>query len=254
MRHVTSRNGTAITFDQASEGELAHRFAPPRIEGGSAMSEPTAQTTRTLLACGVVAGPLYLIVGLMQALTRDGFDLTRHDLSLLSNGDWGWIHIGNLVASGLLVIACAVGIRRVLRSGRGGTWGPLLIGVYGVGLIGAGVFAADPALGFPPGTPADATAISWHGLLHIVFGGVGFLGLIAACFVLARRFVALGERGWAAYSVATSVIFFASFVGIASGSGSSWIILGFWIGVVLTWAWIAAIAARLMDGLSGVKY
>ena len=41
----------------------------------------------------------------------------------------------------------------VLHSGRGATWGPLLLGVYGLGLIAAGVFATDPALGYPPGAP-----------------------------------------------------------------------------------------------------
>ena len=34
--------------------------------------------TRVLLACGVVAGPLYVIVTMAQALTRDGFDLKQH--------------------------------------------------------------------------------------------------------------------------------------------------------------------------------
>jgi hypothetical protein len=29
--------------------------------------------TRTLLTCGIIAGPLYVAVGLAQALTRDGF-------------------------------------------------------------------------------------------------------------------------------------------------------------------------------------
>ena len=90
-----------------------------------------------------------------------------------------------------------------MHPGRGGTWGPLLVGLYGLGLIGAGIFVADPALGFPPGTPADANTISWHGLLHFLTGGMGFLGLLAACFVFARRFAARNERGWAAYSVAT---------------------------------------------------
>ena len=34
-------------------------------------------------------------------------------------------------------------------------------------LIAAGVFRADPALGFPVGTPADAREVSWHGLAHL---------------------------------------------------------------------------------------
>jgi len=48
----------------------------------------TTQTTR-LLACGILAGPLFLAVWLLQALTRDGFDPSRHPLSLLSLGSWG---------------------------------------------------------------------------------------------------------------------------------------------------------------------
>ena len=173
----------------------------------------------------------------------------RHDVSLLSTGDLGWIQITNFLVTGLLTLACAVGMRRVLHSGRGSTWGPLLIGVYGLGLIGAGIFTADPALGFPPGTPADATAISWHGLMHFVTAAPGFLALIAACFVFARRFATPNQRGWAVYSVITGVVFFAGFFGIASGSGQSWTILGFWIAVVLAWAWLAAMAIRLMTKL-----
>ena len=219
---------------------------PDAGEGGTA-----SRRTRALLLCGALAGPLYLVAGLAQALTRPGFDIKRHDLSLLANGDLGWIQMANLVVSGLLVVAGAVGMRRALATGRGRTWGPLLVGIYGMGLVGGGFFTADPALGFPPGTPADAQAISWHGLLHFVSGGVGFLALIAGCFVFARRFAGRGERGWAAYSVVTGVVFFLAFAGIAAGSGNGWTILGFWIGVVLAWSWISALALRLAGREAG---
>jgi hypothetical membrane protein len=215
---------------------------------GTSSTVTETKLTHLLLACGVIAGPLYLIVGLIQAFTRPGFDITRHSLSLLSNGDWGWVHITNLILTGLLTMAGAVGIRRALHTGIGSTWGPWLIGLYGLSLIGAGVFLADPALGFPPGTPADAINVSWHGLLHLAVGAVGFLALIAACFVLARRF-ASQQRGWMLYSVITGVVFFAAFIGIASGQGNPWTILGFWIGVVLAWSWISALSARLMNAL-----
>ena len=211
-----------------------------------------AKLTRVLLLCGVVAGPLYVIVGVIEMLTRPGFDPTRHDLSLMSNGDWGWIHISLLILTGLLTIAGAVGMRRVLRGGRGGTWGPLLLGIYGLGLIGAGFFTADPALGFPPGTPANAHAVSWHGLLHFICGGIGFLGLIAACFVFARRFAARRQRGWVAYCVATGVIYLVAFAGIAVGSNSvgvitTVVILAFSVAVVLGWAWVSAMAVKLLS-------
>ena len=81
--------------------------------GGESITPPDAETsglpgaggqyslTRTLLACGVVAGPLYIVVGVIQMLIRPGFDIRRHELSLMSNGDLGWIQISNLVLTGL---------------------------------------------------------------------------------------------------------------------------------------------------------
>src|SRR6266511_22109 len=106
---------------------MTHDLSTPRtgVAGTSA--------TRALLAGGVVAGPLFIVVGLLQAYTRDGFDLRRHPLSLLSNGDLGWIQITTFVVTGLLFAGTAVGMRRVLHPGRGGTWGPLLVGAVGGG-------------------------------------------------------------------------------------------------------------------------
>jgi hypothetical membrane protein len=217
------------------------------VSSNERTSNPSSHSklTNVLLACGMIAGPFYIVVGVIQALTRPGFDILRHDLSLLANGDLGWIQITNLVLSGLLVIAFAFGMRRVLHDSRGGIWGPLLVGVYGVGLIGAGFFTADPAFGFPPGTPPDAHTISWHGLLHFITAGIGFLALIAACMVMARRFASQGLRGWAIYSVVSGILFFAAFVGVATGSGQSWSVVGFWIGVLFIWTWISILAARL---------
>ena len=187
-----------MSTDTHRRALLPQTITTPRAEDTSPSSAMSTTPTRFLLACGVVAGPLYILVGAIEILTRPGFDMTRHDLSLMSNGDWGWIHIAMLITTGLLTIAGAVGMRRTQRGGQAGSWGPLLVGVYGAGLIGAGFFRADPALGFPPGTPADTRTVSWHGMLHLVSGGIGFLALIAACFIFARRFAAYGQRGWAA--------------------------------------------------------
>ena len=199
----------------------------------------TAVRTPTLVHCGLLAGPLYAGVALAQGLTRTWFDLTRDDVSLLANGGLGWLQIANFLASGLLTVACAVGLRRLPQL----RWGPILLGVYGVGLIAAGVFRADPSNGFPPGTaPGRNTQISWHGMLHLVSAGVGFLGLIAACFVFASRFGALGHRTWAVYSRLTGILFFAGFAAIASGSTSRLVVLAFWVAVLLGWTWIALLA------------
>ena len=115
---------------------------------------------------------------------------------------------------------------------------------YGLGLIGAGLFVADPAFGFPPGTPADANSISWHGLLHILSAALGFAALIGSCAVFSRHFVAEHQSVWTVYSIGTGLVFLAGFVGVASGSGNSWSVIAFWIAGVLAWSWITAILLR----------
>lgn len=166
-------------------------------------------------------------------------------MSLLANGAVGWIQIANFVVVGGMVIAAAIGARRALASQAGGRWGPILLGGYGVGLVAAGAFTADPAFGFPPGTPAGPQPMSWHGTAHLICAAIGFLALIAACFVFARRFATVVRRDWATYSVATGVAFGAGFVGIATGSGSVAATLVFTATVLIAWAWVTAISMHL---------
>ncbi|WP_433507282.1 DUF998 domain-containing protein [Pseudonocardia halophobica] len=70
-----------------------------------------AATTRSLLGWGVVAGPFYLVVGLAQALTRAGFDLTRHPLTALLLGDLGWLQLLNFLLTGLMTGGCGGRLR-----------------------------------------------------------------------------------------------------------------------------------------------
>lgn len=164
-------------------------------------------STRTLLAAGAVAGPLFIAVATAQVLTRDGFDLGRHPLSLLALGDMGWVQISNFVVAGLLMIAFASGVRRRLPDGRGATWIPRLVTGFGVGLISSGIFVADPENAFPLGTPGGpATVISWHGIAHGAGAALAFDSLIAACVLLAVRFKAEGRRTTALASVAVAVV------------------------------------------------
>lgn len=210
-----------------------------------ASCDPAERMTKSLLAYGVIAGPTYVAVSLVQALTRDGFEFTRHPWSALANGPLGWIQVANLVIAGLMTIAFATGLRRALRPGRAAIWGPRLIGVYGASLVAAGAFRADPAMGFPPGTPQTAAEVSWHGMLHFAAGGIGFPCLIAACFVIARRFAVERRSGWAAFSRITGVVFLAGFAGLVTGGGSAVTLLTFTAAVVLACAWTCAVAAHL---------
>jgi hypothetical membrane protein len=209
------------------------------VEGCS----PAGRVTRSLLGYGVVAGPFYVIVALAQALLRHGFNLAHDDVSLLSNGSFGWVQIANFVLTGVMVIACSVGLGRALDGARGATWAPRLLALYGAGLVFAGIFVADPMNGFPAGAPAGRPEqMTIHGVLHIVAAGIGFLGLIGGCMVMARRFAAEKRRRWTAFSIVTGIAFLVAFAGVASGSSSPAVVFGFWAALVLAWAWLASVS------------
>ncbi len=196
-------------------------------------------TARTLLACGVVAGPLFLVTAFAQTFTRAGFDLRRHPFSMLSLGDLGWVQIADFVVSGALFAACAVGMRRVLRGRRGGTWGPVLIGTFGLAQIGGGVFVTDPALGFPAGTGDGVPdALSWQSTAHGVAFAVGMAALIAAFAVFAHAFRAADRPDRSRYSFAAGIAFVA--LGALGAGLGDWRLVA--MAIVVGWSWAAILA------------
>src|SRR5262249_27849826 len=112
--------------------------------------DATLPATRALLASGAVAGPFFTISVVLQVLTGPGSGLAPHPISLRGLGDRGGIQIAACVLAGRAVAAAAVGMRGALPSGGGGVGGPPLVGLFGLGLIAAGFFTADPSMGLPP--------------------------------------------------------------------------------------------------------
>jgi len=203
-----------------------------------------ASTTRPLLRCGVVVGALYLAVGVIQGLVRDGFDFRRHALSHLANGPEGWVQTANLAVCGLMVIGAAIGITRALQS-RAAGW---LLGCFGAGMVVAAIFPTDPVDGFPPGTPPGVpTTMSTSAVIHLASGAIGFVTLAAACFVAARAMSRRKLRSMARLSfgcgVAVLVGFFAPVAIPDAGSAG---IAGIWFAVVVGWAWLAVVSTQLM--------
>jgi hypothetical membrane protein len=205
-------------------------------------ADRAARSTGRLLAAGVVAGPLYAATVVAQYFFRDGYDPTRHAASVLANGDHGWVQITNLLVAAVLTVAAAAGLR---RTGLAGTWAPRLVAVFGLSLIGAAVFVADPVEGFPAGTTAAAATVSWHGMAHLAAGAVGFTCLAIACYALARHLRRAGARGAARYSVASGALIIAGFMAISGSGGATWGVLAFTAGILAGWAWLSVTCARL---------
>jgi hypothetical protein len=214
----------------------------PQIPGQT--ETRTISRSRTLLLCAATAAPLWAVISLAQAATRDGFDVTRHPLSALSNGDLGWLQIANFLVTGVLTVVGASGLRRALHGTPGGPWAPRLIRVSGLGLIAAGMFVMDPADGFPVGTPAGMpSALTWHSYGHMAAGTVAFAALIAACYVLGHHFGRAGNRR---YAVASRLAGTALLVGngwAMSGGRAGSLTLA--VGAITAMLWVSAVATHL---------
>lgn len=127
---------------------------------------------RGTIAClwaGVAAPVLFTTVYLTEGATRLGYDPLRHQVSLLSLGDRGWVQILNFLVTGVLLLVFAVGLRGWLWGGPGGRVTPTAVAFAGLGLLLAGVFPTQPLFGYPPGTPEGmATDITPGSILHVL--------------------------------------------------------------------------------------
>jgi len=102
-------------------------FSRPRLQGCST----SGNTTRSLLGYLALAGPFYVVVSVVQGLARPGFSLARDEWSLLALGHMGWIQVLNLILTGAMTVAGAIGVRRAVgRSAHGGVWAPRLLAGY----------------------------------------------------------------------------------------------------------------------------
>ena len=213
------------------------------------MAMNNSPSTSKLLTAGIVAGPLFAVVALAHAIMREGFDPVRHPASMLSLGDLGWIQISNFVIAGALFIAGGIGLKRVLTDGIGRNWAPRLFVVFGVSLIIGGAFTPDPGLGFPPGTPEGvAKEMSVHGMIHAFAPILGFLALLAALIVLARRFGSQGHRGWRDTTIVAAVAMFAlsSLPNVtADWEQGVFNFLPLWAGSILGFSWASFVIAKV---------
>ncbi len=167
-----------------------------------------------LLLCGVLAGPLFVVLFSIIGAFRADYDWQRHPVSSLALTEWGWTQVANFFVTGVLLVLFSIGLWRTVRKpaeGKGTYLGPVLFGLMGLGLIGAGLFATDPLAGYPPGTPMriEYTPV---GILHDLFSMLFFLGLPPACIAFAVWFARRNNWGWVACSLTTVPAFLGTFV------------------------------------------
>lgn len=211
--------------------------------------------TKLLIACGAVGPILFILAFLVESAIRPDYSAWHNMVSDLSLSDQGWAQIANFLVCGILMLCFAVGLRQVLRSGRGAVWGPLLLSIFGLSLIIAGLFVTDPSLGYDPaGTSSGVQTL--HGTIHGANAPLAFGSLTIAIFVLARRFA--GDpawRGWFVYTLLSGILLIGFFIacltvavldqkGIFPNAPAGLLER---IAIIIGWIWIALLALRLLS-------
>lgn len=207
----------------------------------------SAAIARSLVVYGIIAGPFYLALGILLGATREGFNFARHPLSLLMLGDDGTWQRANFYLTGLMVVAAAIGIIRAMRlSGFGKRAGwPLL--VYGICLLLSGTFEPDGVDDFPPGE--ESTGASLFGTLHLAFGGIGFIALAVAAWLMAKWF---SERGLGDLARFSRYCVYAIIAGFVLGAALAMFPIGvaaLWVAVLAGWIWLFVVSTFIYRNL-----
>lgn len=170
----------------------------------------SAALTRTLLRCGVAAGPLFLTTATVEGGRRTDYHLAVHPMSSLSLGPRGWVQQANFIVTGKLLLLGAAGLWRSDNRFAAAT-----LATAGTCLILSGVYDTDPVSDYPPGatTPEPSTP---HNTVHVASAIPIFLGLPLAQLTDAARAVRT-DPARAAYSAGSGAAMLVGFVGATAG-------------------------------------
>lgn len=109
-------------------------------------NQPVNDTKRPisrLVWAGVIGPLVFVVLDLLAAALRPGYDLTFHTVSRLAVGPFGWLQSLNFILVGVLTIVLGVGLSGRSRLLAG------LFGLWGLGFVLLALFPTDPSGQYP---------------------------------------------------------------------------------------------------------
>ena len=130
---------------------------------------------------GMIGPVLFVAVFTLEGWFRPGYNSLGRYVSELSLGPRGWIQIVNFIVFGLLFLTFAQVIAHEFTDGKASKTGPILLKIIAFCFLISGFFVTDPGTIF-------TYQMSWHGILHGIFGALVFSLAPISCFIFYRRF------------------------------------------------------------------
>jgi hypothetical protein len=201
------------------------------------------QQTRTLglLAAVAIVGLAFFAATALLLPIISEYSLTADYISELVIGRYGYLQTAAFFAAGLGTLALAVGVREATNGSWGTRLGSALVGLYGVGLILAGIMPTDEF--DPAGRVVSPTSV---GTMHMLVSALAFVFVIAGMFVLSRTFKR--DARWQALWPWSLVLALATLIGVivAAPSEGAWVglIQRIYIGTIIMWQVLVAFWLR----------
>ena len=213
----------------------------------------------TEIACGFVAGPLFVSSFTAIGARRAGYDWRRHAVSSLADGRGGWSQRANFALTGALYCIAAHGLARSPKRSVGPRVVPALIFGVGGALVGSGLFVTDPVAGFHP-SPRDhddpdrtrSIAPTRRGRLHNLCAIPIFAGIPVAALICATSAALRGEYRWASYSAGSAIAMTSAFVLFGAAFGGAPRLAGQGgvfqrISITAGFGWLSALSLRALS-------
>jgi hypothetical protein len=126
----------------------------------------------------LAGGGIFAAIVLLLHFLEDEFQPCCRFMSEYVLGDWGWLMNLGFIALGVAFLALAHGLRGSLSPGPRVTASVRLLYVTAVTVLLSAFLNSDSI------ADEEAGRTSWHGMLHDLFGFIGFACLVLATFFL----------------------------------------------------------------------
>ncbi len=203
---------------------------------------PGSDTTRSLLLCGMAAGPAQLLFSLVQ-VSWGGPDAAAAPANPFVVSDGGWAQALVVMACGALAVGGAVGLARALHGRASQRSTSVSVAVYGACVLLSGVWVVDPMAAPPPGT-TEAAAPTLKELVRIAGGWAAPVALTRAVLGGSGWLRSTGRGGAVLYSWSCALVAVvcgavALFVPAAAGAAA-------WIAAPVLWTWLPVFFAQVL--------
>lgn len=214
-----------------------------------AEDRPGSDTTRSLLLCGMAAGPAQLLFTLAQVSWGDPASAAPPANPFVASGE-GWAQALIVLVCGALAVGGAVGLARALHGRASQRSTSLSVAVYGACVLLSGVWVVDPMAAPSPGA-TEAAAPTLNALVRIVLGWAAPVALTRAVLGGSGWLRSTGRGGAVLYSWSCALV--AVVCGAVALSSPAAAAAAAWLAALVLWTWLPVFFAQVLWEPSGTR-